>query len=228
MLTLKTPVGVASIGGLYEDEAHFVKSPVSGTILEHKEPFQITQDLIVATDAPLGEAVLTFDLRLQVCNANTCSIGTQQFAVPFVIVPTLDDAIPAPTPKMPVRGGDATPKVVPIPGGADDPRDPNANRAEPPQTGALSGSSSIWILIVSTMGYALVMLFTPCVFPMIPVTVSFFLHQAEKKHGSAVPLALVYSGTIVGLLTLAVLSFGSVIIALASHPWLNLAFVRCS
>jgi thiol:disulfide interchange protein DsbD len=68
------------------------------------------------------------------------------------------------------------------------------------------------------------MLFTPCVFPMIPVTISFFLKQSEKEHESALLLALVYSGTIVCMLTLAVLLLGSIILSLANNPWLNLGF----
>ena len=55
------------------------------------------------------------------------------------------------------------------------------------------------------MGAAIAMLFTPCVFPMIPITVSFFLKQSEKKHHRPVIMASVYSATIVVVLTLAVL-----------------------
>src|SRR5262249_55434535 len=67
------------------------------------------------------------------------------------------------------------------------------------------------------------MLLTPCVFPMLPVTVSFFLKQGEKEHNSPLILAIVYAGTIVVLLTLAVVLLGNLIIVLANNVWLNLA-----
>ena len=38
-----------------------------------------------------------------------------------------------------------------------------------------SSGSSIWGYIFSAIGWALIALLTPCVFPMIPMTVSFFL-----------------------------------------------------
>jgi thiol:disulfide interchange protein DsbD len=104
---------------------------------------------------------------------------------------------------------------------------------------------TLWGQLLWTMGGALTMIFTPCVFPMIPVTVSFFLKQSERKPPkpaanagsvavapaaapkrgtSAVLLASVYSGTIVVVLTAAVLLLGSVIIGLANNPWLNVGF----
>jgi thiol:disulfide interchange protein DsbD len=45
-------------------------------------------------------------------------------------------------------------------------------------------------------------LFTPCVFPMIPITVSIFLKQSEKQQISPLKMALIYSGTIVVVLTI--------------------------
>ena len=40
---------------------------------------------------------------------------------------------------------------------------------------AVAKGGSLWSFILSAMGWALVALLTPCVFPMIPMTVSFFL-----------------------------------------------------
>ncbi|MBO5398767.1 MAG: thioredoxin family protein [Alistipes sp.] len=46
---------------------------------------------------------------------------------------------------------------------------------------AVTKGGSIWSFILSAIGWALIALLTPCVFPMIPMTVSFFL----KGSGSA-------------------------------------------
>jgi thiol:disulfide interchange protein len=83
--------------------------------------------------------------------------------------------------------------------------------------------------VLSAFGAGALALLTPCVFPMIPVTVAFFLKQSEKKHGNALVLAAVYSGSIV----LAFTVLGVMVAAIfgpqeltdaANNPWLNLFF----
>ena len=51
--------------------------------------------------------------------------------------------------------------------------------------------------LVTAIGAALVALLTPCVFPMVPITVSFFLKQNETRGGKPIVLALVFSAAIV-------------------------------
>lgn len=64
-------------------------------------------------------------------------------------------------------------------------------------------------------------LFTPCVFPMIPITVSFFLKQAEKNNSNALKLAVVYCGTIVVVLGAAALTLLEFFTMLSINPWMN-------
>jgi thiol:disulfide interchange protein DsbD len=66
-----------------------------------------------------------------------------------------------------------------------------------------------------------VSLITPCVFPMIPITVSFFLKQSEKQHHKPITMALVYSATIVAVLTLAATFFLSAFRWLSINPIMN-------
>jgi hypothetical protein len=72
-------------------------------------------------------------------------------------------------------------------------------------------------------------LLTPCVFPMIPVTVAFFLKQEEKRAGSSIRLAIIYSlsiigaFTVLGLITAAIFGPAS-LNTLANNKWLNLFF----
>jgi len=72
-------------------------------------------------------------------------------------------------------------------------------------------------------------LLTPCVFPMIPVTVAFFLKQEEKRAGSSIRLAIIYSLSIIGAFTVLGLItagiFGPASLnTLANNKWLNLFF----
>ena len=74
------------------------------------------------------------------------------------------------------------------------------------QTAEVTASSSKGDLIgfiLTGIFWGFVSLITPCVFPMIPITVSFFLKQSEKEHHRPVTMALVYCGTIVVVLTIA-------------------------
>jgi len=83
--------------------------------------------------------------------------------------------------------------------------------------------------LLTAIGAGFVALLTPCVFPMIPVTVAFFLKQEEKKAGSSLKLAIVYclsiigAFTILGLLVAAVFGPAS-LTTLANNRWLNLGF----
>ncbi len=70
--------------------------------------------------------------------------------------------------------------------------------------------------------FGLLSLVTPCVFPMIPITVSFFLKQSEKKHNSPVLLASVYSGTIITVLTVGGVLLSTVLVLVIQHWSTNL------
>lgn len=68
-------------------------------------------------------------------------------------------------------------------------------------------------------------LLTPCAFPMVPITVGFFLKQG---HGKSVGLAVVYCLAIIGTFTLLgvglSLIFGATFLTqLANNPWMNFA-----
>jgi thiol:disulfide interchange protein DsbD len=83
--------------------------------------------------------------------------------------------------------------------------------------------SFMWIAI--TAGFAA--LLTPCVFPMIPLTVSFFSKQSEQKKGNAVQQAVLFGISVVIMFTvigalLALIIGVSGANQFASNPWVNL------
>ena len=111
------------------------------------------------------------------------------------------------------------------------------NGSEPGQVKpTVSGSSDkvlakdgLIAFVLTAIGAGFVALLTPCVFPMIPVTVAFFLKQEEKKAGSSLKLAVVYCLSIIGAFTIlglfAAIVFGPTALNnLANNPWLNLGF----
>ena len=71
---------------------------------------------------------------------------------------------------------------------------------EAPATGKTG--SSLWGFILEAIGWGLLALLTPCVFPMIPMTVSFFLKQNEKNPAKGKFMALLYGICIVLIYTI--------------------------
>lgn len=84
-------------------------------------------------------------------------------------------------------------------------------------------SSFIWLAI--TLGA--LSLLTPCVFPMIPITVSYFTNHASYSRAKAIRLATIYSlgiiatFTILGML-LAIFVGAAGINLFAANPWVNI------
>ena len=103
---------------------------------------------------------------------------------------TVDVALP---------GGEGLPVLAESPAGnSADPEDPVSGEGK-----------SIWGLIIEAIAWGFVALLTPCVFPMIPMTVSFFLKQNQKgegeekkKSGRGKWLAAIFGLSIVGLYTI--------------------------
>lgn len=87
---------------------------------------------------------------------------------------------------------------------------------------------NFWEFIMLAISAGLLTLLTPCVFPMIPVTISYFTKRAESGKGTPVGNALAYSGGII--FTFAGLGVGAAVLigptaanALGSNPWVNFA-----
>ncbi len=62
-------------------------------------------------------------------------------------------------------------------------------------------NSSLWLIFFSAFGSGLVALFTPCIFSMIPVTVSFFTKRS-KTRAEGIKNAFIYSLSIIVIFTL--------------------------
>lgn len=100
--------------------------------------------------------------------------------------------------------------------------------AIPPTVPAPKHSSYFWIFILGFLG-GLAALITPCVFPMIPLTVSFFTKRtmAQNKKTSAGPyvyaLSIIMIYVLLGVLITAIAG-SSGLNAIASNGWVNLIF----
>ena len=88
--------------------------------------------------------------------------------------------------------------------------------------------SSLWGIFWLAFGSGFIALLTPCVFPMIPMTVSFFTKQSKTKP-EGIRNAIIYGLSIIGIYVL----FGLLVVAsgsasilneMSTNPWFNLGF----
>jgi thiol:disulfide interchange protein len=96
-------------------------------------------------------------------------------------------------------------------------------------TASAPKGQNLFAFLVAAITAGFVALATPCVFPMIPITVAFFLKQEEKQAGSSLRLAIVYCLSIIFAFTILGLAMarifgGTSLTSLANNPWLNVFF----
>ncbi len=106
-----------------------------------------------------------------------------------------------------------------------------AKQAEPKEEDALHSAidskTSIWVIFWGAFLAGLVAIFTPCVFPMIPMTVSFFMHGESNKKKSMFEatvfgLSIVLIYTLIG--TLVAVTIGPAAANWLSTSWVNVIF----
>jgi thiol:disulfide interchange protein DsbD len=156
-------------------------------------------ELEIGKNAPVGPAQIAVNARYQTCSDKQC-VPARWTGVASL---TVDPA--------------ATAAAVAIPAGY-------AEAKPVREQGGTGGGSHSFLLVA--FGFGLASIFTPCVFPMIPITMSYFLSRPSGRRRESVAQAAVFClGIIVlfsglGLLTTALLGpFG--IVALGSNPWVN-------
>ena len=155
----------------------------------------------LVTDEPVS---LDGQITFQICNESSCLPPAE---LAFRLVSGLGS------------GAESSSAVTVAPGSSGDSS----------EFGAKSGSAELIPFIISAIGFGFVALLTPCVFPMIPVTISYFLKQGSDRPGGTLKLAIIYCLGIVGAFTvlglLGAAIFGPASLnTLANNKWLNLFF----
>jgi thiol:disulfide interchange protein DsbD len=171
----------------------------------------------VAPAATPGTHALRVIVTFQTCNERLCLPPTDVALEAQVLVAVETAAgVVAPRPAA------ETPPALPPPTLA------LATRAPVRDVSSSTRASTLpaYVALAAVMGA--LSLLTPCVFPMVPITVSYFTARAGRSHGEAVRQALLYGLGII--LTFTALGFtlavgfgASGLTALAANPWLNLA-----
>ena len=173
----------------------------AGDVLElHHGSVEWTQEYVVSDESVVIGGTIFF----QICDESTCQPPAK---APFL-----------------VQLGGSGQAIAALPPGS-----PAASDGETADTFGGDKKEAMIPFILSAIGAGFLALLTPCVFPMIPVTVSYFLKQGEKNPGSTLKLAVMYCLSIVGAFTVLGLLVGillgpEVLNQLANNPWLNLIF----
>ncbi|HLK49358.1 MAG TPA: cytochrome c biogenesis protein CcdA [Bryobacteraceae bacterium] len=168
-------------------------------------------ELEVKKEGAKGPAELSVTARYQTCNDKVCIPPVRRTATATLAV---DPAAPVRSAVIPAGYAEPTASGA-----------PNAiTEAAAPE--AQAQAQGWWAFLLVAFGFGLATIFTPCVFPMIPITMSYFLNQQSGERRDAVSQAVVFClGIIVlfsglGLLLTAVLGpFG--IVQLGANPWVN-------
>ncbi|MCP4752863.1 MAG: hypothetical protein GY866_18410, partial [Proteobacteria bacterium] len=201
------PAELAKDGPVYETRPVFeyVKS-LDYTLIYHDGKARLYQNLQLPADFSPGDLSARVKITYQPCTDSIClPADVRTLDVPLRV----EAGPPRPERLIAVRAIDEIPRGL--------------------KTDNLSGmlAEGVWAFIGLAALMGLVSLLTPCVFPMIPITVSFFSKQAEGKQSRVIKLAGLFALGIIGtytgmgLLTSILFGAGGALLA-ASNPYVNL------
>jgi thiol:disulfide interchange protein DsbD len=206
-----------------------------------------TVPILAAPDTPGGRQRVEVHVRFQTCNDRLClPPRIDKLAVDVMVVGSPASASPSATttagkpapPPSNSAGSETSPATVgkpPAPSAPSQapiaqPRAPSAVAAAqgaPIVVGTAGQAGDLWAFIWLAMTVGALSLLTPCVFPMVPITVSYFTNHAAGSRRAAVGNAFVYSAGIILTFTalgmlLALVVGASGLNRFAANPWINL------
>jgi thiol:disulfide interchange protein len=205
----------------------------------------------VAADTPEGPQTLNASVRYQVCNDTVClppktiklasavTISAAKAAATVTEKSATPTPTPSPTPASNVNANGTNTANLNVNANADS----SANFAVPVTSEQLASVSNqnavtrtaegninnqpIWGFVWLAMTFGALSLLTPCVFPMIPITVSYFTKHGSDSTAGSIRDALIYAFGIIltftGLGVALALLFGAAgINRFAANPYINL------
>jgi thiol:disulfide interchange protein DsbD len=159
----------------------------------YDEPVEFRQKFVVGDEAALGPAGIKGTVRYQSCNESVCMPPKD---VTFDLLLTVESGAPREAFRAPVG---TTTSTTSTPAGAPPPpaRQQQSPSPAPAQSVAQAMQSGLLAFLLLAIVQGFLALTTPCVYPMIPITVSFFLKQGEHEGRRPVALALTYAVSII-------------------------------
>ncbi|HZU34582.1 MAG TPA: cytochrome c biogenesis protein CcdA [Gemmataceae bacterium] len=212
-LTMGGSRGLKAVPGITEDKPQIGEGETldgPAPFAEFDKQFQWSQDVLVLPDATPGKLTVRVKIDGQVCDASHCVPLHKAFMQTIEVTNDPPQAI-APAVQQRLDAGPPAIKVIAPP-----------DQGSPAASKTKTASSGLWSFVLAGVFWGAISLITPCVFPMIPITVSFFLKQSEKEHHRPLTMAVVYCATIVIVLTIAAIAFLSFFRMLSTNWIMNL------
>jgi thiol:disulfide interchange protein len=158
-------------------------------------------ELQLKKDAPAASVDYTLNAKYQVCNATECDPG--RWSGPLALNIAADATAAAPA--IPAGYTEVKPRAAGV----------GSSAAADGTAGDLPG------FLLLAFGFGLASIFTPCVFPMIPITMSYFMNkQGSVSQAVTFCLGIIVLFSGIGLVVTAAL--GPVgVVALGQSPWVN-------
>ncbi len=213
-------------------KAHFTPFDIIATIKIKRNstvlvPFFLRLNYETCNEGSICMPPRTFDVPMIRVNDSLIGVKPLQLKISYGIPDTTGP--PAGTTEGSTLKKDSTASMALTAGGA---------QSQPPSGGSAPAAvasgdvakiaeTSIWQFMLAAAGFGLLALLTPCVFPMVPITVSFFTKRNAGSKKEAAKDAFLYAGGIV--VTFVLLGFMLSLIAgpaginqFAANPWANL------
>lgn len=173
---------------------------------------------------------VTGEVSWMVCNDETC-LAPEYLDFTIAVKPMVQDAASAVDVAVAVDVSDTDEPVFEDPTSALESEPitqettPSTNSTTPVEE---EGGYKWWLIFLGGFGGGLAAFLMPCIYPMVPLTVSFFTKQSKTKM-EGVRKALIYGVSIITIYVLLGMSisivFGSdALNALSTNPWFNIAF----
>ena len=196
-----------------------------GTSLYFEKAGVFKQKIEILTDKSFD---INFDYSFQICDENGCIFPPDQSAKVKVsgFKPSTEISTSA-------DGNTGNDVLSPETDAKDSSKAVQTEIIENPEikqaTKPVVKSKSLWLIFFEGFGWGFIALLTPCVFPMIPMTVSFFTKQS-KSRAKGIANALIYGFSIIaiyvslGLIITLVSKDPSALNALSTNVYMNIIF----
>ena len=217
-LNLNSLAGVSVVSGVIEPKPVIENNTDIDEIMSyHKGSFVLKRKILISSDKDL---TISGSFSFQTCNEVKCLPEfTLKFSLPAKACSMSKE-------KMDSVLASATDASATMNAQAASNKDKKVVASKPAEN--KSSNNSIWVIFILSFLSGFAALLTPCVFPMIPMTVSFFTHRS-KNRAIGIRNALFYGFSIIAIYvilgTVVTAVFGPAALnALSTNVWFNIIF----
>ena len=217
LLNINALAGITVVSGVIEPQPVIEKNTDIDEILSyHKGSFVIKRKILISSEKDL---MISGSFSFQTCNDVKCLPEfTMKFSLPAKACSLSKEKIDSVLASAPVASENNTQGNVNL----------EKKKVEAKSTQKTGSNSSIWVIFILSFLSGFAALLTPCVFPMIPMTVSFFTKTSKNK-AKGIRNALFYGFSIIAIYvilgTIVTAIFGPAALnALSTNVWFNLVF----